>query len=110
MPVPRSEIQLWPFGHDSARVDYAQAAIIVKLALVDVAGGGDARHLIERPCIPPQRRIFVDVAKVALEQRIIDRVETQQRGKQAPVGLGDCLAHEIPALGQPHLEPVERRE
>jgi len=37
-PVPRSEIQLWPFGHDSARVDHAQAAVIVQLALVDAIG------------------------------------------------------------------------
>jgi hypothetical protein len=24
--LPRGEIQLWPFGHDAARVDHAQAA------------------------------------------------------------------------------------
>src|SRR5208282_6900869 len=88
-PAWCAEVQLWTFRHDPARIDHAQTRVIVQLALVDVASGGDVRQLIERPCVGPKCGVLIDVTQVALEQTVVDRIKSEQRRKQAPVSLGN---------------------
>src|SRR4051812_16230552 len=47
---------------------------------------------------------------VAAEVRVVDGVEAQQRGEQAPVGLGDGVARQVAPGGQVLLQARERGE
>ena len=42
--------------------------------------------------------------------RVVDGIEAHEGGEEAPVGLGDVVAVQVAAAGEPRLEPVERPE
>ena len=55
-------------------------------------------------------RIIGDALPVATKQRKIGHVKAHQRGKEAPVGLGDPAAEQIPLTAKTAFEVVKRCE
>ena len=55
-------------------------------------------------------RVVGDAPQVALEVPDVHGIEPHERGEQAPVGLGDAVAHEVAPGGQARVEPLERGE
>src|SRR5271166_5470724 len=78
--------------HDAGRIDLPVAGIIMPLDVGHVHGLGDAGHLIELAQVVRQIWIVDDPPQVALEVADIDGIETDQRGEQAPVPLGQAIA------------------
>ena len=85
----RLEVERGAERHDAGRIDVQHAHVIVPLDVVDVHRPGHARRLVELAQVVREVRIVGDAAQVALEEPNIDRIEAQQRGKQAPIGLGE---------------------
>src|SRR3546814_15882852 len=65
------------------------------LDVVEVDRRGHAGLLVEVAQVVPQARVVGQAPDVALEMPVIDGIEAQQRGEQAPVGLGLALAHQV---------------
>src|SRR5213594_1552500 len=95
-----------PRGHDTGRVD-VPLAVVARFDFMEVEGVLDSRPLIELAQVVGEIRIVLDAADVALEMAIVDEIETQQRRKGAPVGLGDALADEVAALVETLLQGVQ---
>jgi hypothetical protein len=93
--VRRGEIQFGADRHDAGRVHLAVTRIIVGLDVIQVHRLGDARHLIQLAHIVRQVGIVFDAADVAFEVAVINGIEADERGEQAPVGFGQCRADEI---------------
>src|SRR5215213_11349703 len=87
-------------GHDSGRVDVALHDVVVPLDLLEVDGLAEARRLEEVARVAPQRGQRGQRAAVALEVRVVDGVEADQRREQPYVGLRERGAHQVAALGQ----------
>ena len=91
----RRIIDLRPDRHDARRVDRRVAAVIVRLDVVQVDRLGHARHLVEVAQVVRQVRIVGDPPQIALEMPDIDRIETDERREQPPVGLGDAVPDKV---------------
>ena len=55
----------------------------------------DAGQLESSRSKAPEIRIVDEASEVALEVAVIDRIEADERGEQAPVGLGDAVAEQV---------------
>ena len=97
-------------GDDPPRIEPGVRHVVVALDLVDVDGLGDAGHLVELAREAEQVRVVGDQAQVALEVRVVDGIEADQRGEEAPVGLGDPVAVQVAELSETCLEAIERAE
>src|SRR3984957_20158094 len=86
------ELQFGADRHDAARVQLRMALVIMVLDMLEVDGLGYARLGVEFAQIARQIPVIGDAADVAFEMADKDRIETDQRGDQPPVGLGDALA------------------
>ena len=80
------------------------------LDLREVRRVAEAGGLEQVAGVAPQRAELGQLLPVALEVAVVDGVEAGQRREQPDVGLGDRVAHEVAAVGQPLLEPVQRGE
>ncbi|STX14334.1 Uncharacterised protein [Kytococcus sedentarius] len=98
-----------PRGHDAGGVHLAVHLVVVLLDLLEVRGVAEARGLEEVPQVGREHRHRPQRGAVALEVPLVHRVEAHQRGEQPDVGLGDVLAHQVAAVGQVLLQPVQRR-
>src|SRR4051794_34884696 len=78
--------------HDPGRVDEAQAFVIVALDMVEADRLLNPRPGAQGVAIAAEVGIVGDAADVAFEQADIDRIESQQRYEQPPVGLGRRVA------------------
>ena len=65
-PLWAAKVELWTLGNDAARVHHAQTSKVMKFALVNVASGSDAGHLIEPSGVGPRGGLLVDMTQVAL--------------------------------------------
>ena len=55
----------------------------------------DAWPLVQLAGIGPEVRVVDHALAVALEMQVIDRVETEERRDEAPVGFGDAVTHQV---------------
>ena len=80
------------------------------LDLHEVGGVTEARCLEQIPRVRPQHWHLGELRPVAFEMAVVHGVESQQRGEQPYVGLGDRVADQVAprcqAIGQP-VQPVE---
>jgi hypothetical protein len=60
----------------------------VPLDVIHVDGVGNAGRLIKLAQIIRQVRVVDDAAQIAFEVAVIDRVKTDQRREQPPIGFG----------------------
>ena len=104
------EVQLRAHGHDAGRVDGRMATVVVMLDVRHVDGIRDSRHLVELAKVAREVRIIGDSAQIALEVADVHRIEANERGEEAPVGLRGAVPDEVALLGEPVLERVERGE
>ena len=86
------------------------AHVVVALDVLHVHGLGDARHLIELAGVAPEIGIVGEVAPVALEVVVVDRIEAHQGGEGPPVGLGDAPAGQVALPAETRLQLVEGGE
>ena len=77
-----------PYRHDPGRVHRVVAGIIMPLGVVEIAGVGNPRPLVKITHVSRQVGVVGDAPDIALEMTMIDEVEAQQGGQQAPVRLG----------------------
>src|SRR5262249_54583980 len=73
-------------------------------------GLGDAGHLVEVAHVVCEIGVVGDPFLVASKQRKIGDVEAHQRGKQTPIGLGNCPAEQVALARQSRFELVEGGE
>src|SRR5262249_30316847 len=110
----RIEINRRADGEDACWVDGLMAHIVVALDMGEIHRSQHAGPLLEVAGVGAQRRVVDDPPDVALEVANVDRVETNQRGEEAPVGLGGprvhLWAHQEAAGAQALLQPVQRLE
>ena len=83
--------------------------VVVLLDLVEVGVVAERRGLEQVARVAPEVRQLGQLLPVALEVAVVDGVEPRQRGEQPDVGLGDRVAHQEATVGEPLLEPVQRR-
>jgi hypothetical protein len=69
--------------------------MIVPHDVVHVYRPGDVLPLIQFAGVAPEVGKIHHPVAVALEMQVIDAVEAQQRHEQAPIGLGDPVAHQV---------------
>lgn len=74
------------------------AVVVVLLYVLKVHRIGNPRPLVQLAQVTKQARIVFQAFKIALEMAVINRVEANQGGKQAPIGQGHLLAQQIAAL------------
>ena len=86
-------------------VQVGMAAIVVVGDVVLPDGGGDARHLVKLARPGPEVRIVAQPLAVALEMRVIDRVEAHGAGEHPPVGLGQPVPGQVAVAGQHVVGP-----
>ena len=86
------------------------AGVVVRLDLIHVAGRGHARCLVEVPQVIEEIGKIRDPVAVALEVVVVDRIESQERDEQPPVGFGDLVAGQVALAAQPLFQPVQRLE
>src|SRR6266850_4282374 len=104
------KVAVWPEGHNPGSIQHPVTRVVVTFDVREVDRGTDLRQLIQRPCVVPEGRIFDQRTPIAFEVPVIDRIEANQRRKQADVSLGELIANEIAMRGQPLLEPVQGSE
>jgi hypothetical protein len=97
------------FRHDRARVE-ARVGPVVDHVVARLHRRRDSGHAVELAQVARQVGKVGDALAVAAEKREIRDIETHQRRKQAPVGLGRPGADEIRLLGEDQLQLVERLE
>ena len=81
-------IDIRPQRHDPGGIDAAVRVVVVRFDVGKVDRPGDARPLIQIADIARQVCKILQTLAVALEVPVVHRVKTDQRGEQAPVGLG----------------------
>ncbi len=86
------------------------ALIIMSFDVVGMERRGDRAGLIEVADIAEKIGIVGYPPDIAFEMTDIDKVETQQRRQQPDVGLGEAIAAQVAAVGQPLLKKIERLE
>ena len=91
-PVWCVETDFRSYWDDAVRVNGRMAEVVVVLDVVEIDSSGNPGPLVDLTGVGPQVGIVDQPSQVALEVGHIDRVETHQRGEQAPVGLGDLVA------------------
>ena len=84
--------------------------VVVPFDVIEIHRPGDAWLLVEIEQIALQVGIIDNAAHGAFEMAVIDRIETNQRAKEPPVGLHDAVAEEVALLGEARLEFVQRGE
>ncbi len=84
--------------------------VVVPLGLLEVDRVAEPRRLEQVPRVRPQHRHLGELVPVALEVAVVDGVEPGQRGPQPDVGLGDRIADQVAAGGQPLGQPVQPGE
>src|SRR5215210_2519001 len=99
------EVEDRTLRHYASRVDALVAPVVVLLDVVHVDRLCDAWSLVEVLQIAPQVRVVHDTPQIALEVAVIDGVEANERGKEAPVGLRYAVATQE-APGGENLFPV----
>ena len=85
-------------------------AVVVPLDVIHVDGLGDAGVLVQLAQVARELRVVDDAAQVALEVADVHGVEAHERREQAPVRLGDRVAHQVAARREARVELVERVE
>ena len=106
----REQVQRRTLGHDAGRVDGLVTGVVVVLDVGEVHGGCHARPLVQLTQPAMQARIVEDALLVALEVTVVDRVEADQGGEQAPVCLGQVLAGQVALPAQALFKPVQLAE
>jgi hypothetical protein len=102
--------QVRPGRDDLRRVQPGVHLVVVLLGLAEVDRVAEPGGLEQVPGVGPQHRHLGELVPVALEVAVVDRVEPDQRGPQPHVRLGDRVAHQVPAGGQPLGQPVQPGE
>src|SRR5580692_11406157 len=111
IPVVRLvEIHQRPDRDDPGRIDVVVREVIVTLDVIEVHGLGDAANLIEVAQITVKIRIIHDPAKITLKVTVVDRIETDERYEESPIGFDWTLSKEIAAIRQALLHGVDRRK
>src|SRR5690349_8953330 len=93
----RVESDLRTDGNDTRRIDLRMAHIIVPLDVIEIYRLFDPRPLIKLAQIVRKIWIVGDPAQIAFEVTDINRIETNERREQPPVGFSDAIASEIAA-------------
>ena len=93
------EVNIRPLGYDTRGVDVAMAGKVVILDMVHVDGACHAGYLIELAGVRPKMGVVHQALFVGFEVAIIHGIESDQRGKQAPVCFGDLAANEVALFG-----------
>ena len=93
--VRRKEIQLGVGWNDPVRINAVVAVVIVAHDMGHVYRFGDPRHLEQLSGIGPKVRVIDDPFAVTFEMQMIDGVEPDEGGKQAPVSLGQAVTHQV---------------
>ena len=91
------------FGPVEDRIDrydpvWIYAFLTVVVVAHDVVEMHRLRHagsLVQFPGVGPEMRIVDQAVSIALEVRVVNRIEAKQRRSQPPVGFGDAGAHQI---------------
>lgn len=72
---------------DTGRIDIVVRDVVVPLNMVEIHGIGDTVGLVEILEIPEEIWVIDDSSDVALKMSVVDRIELNQRDKEAPVGF-----------------------
>ena len=83
------------------------AKVVVPHDMIHVHRLGDTRPLIELARVGPKIWVVDDPVAITLEVLVVDHVEPNKRGPQAPVGFGNCVAHQITGLRQAVFNPIQ---
>ena len=84
--------------------------VIVRLDVVEIDVVAETRRLIEITQVAIKRGHLGNLVSVAFEMVVIDRVEANERGPQANVGLGNSVADQEALVRQSFFEPVKAGE
>jgi hypothetical protein len=79
------QIQLRANGHEARRINGGMADVIMVLDVMHIDRLSHAFMLIEIKRVSPQVGVVCQATDIALEVPHVNRVEPDQRGKQAPV-------------------------
>ena len=90
------KIDLRTHWDNAGRIDSFVAAIVVRLDVIHVDRLGDARLLVEVAEIGGKVGVVGDAIQVALEVAYVDGIKAHYRREQAPVGLRDGVARQVP--------------
>ena len=104
------EVERRPERDDTIRVNALVTAKIMAFDMVHVDGFGHRLGLIQVAQVTREVGKIADAIAVALEMRVVDCVESNERRKQALVGFGRTLAGQITPRRQCGLERIECRK
>src|SRR5690606_12323845 len=90
--------------HDPVRVDGRVAPEVVVADVVHVHRVGHAGHLVNVAQQAGEVGVVGDALAVALEVGGVHRIEPEQCGPQAQVGLGQGVADQVAVFAQPPLK------
>ena len=88
-------VDVWIDWDDAIGVNRIMAIVVVADDMIHIHRLGDALILVELAGIGPKIRIIYDALAVAFEMQVINAVKTQEGWKQAPIDLGEPVAHDI---------------
>ena len=81
-------------------------AVIMAFDVIEVNGRRNARRLIKLPHVIKQTWIIDEPPDAALEMNVVDRVKSNERGKETPIRFGNALTAEVSSLRQAFIERV----
>src|SRR5215472_7409744 len=104
----RGPVEQWAVRHDAGWVQARVGAVVVPLDLVEPGGVAEGGQRVQVARVRPQVRVVADPAQVALEVRVVDRIEPRERHPQPHVRLGELVADQEALSGKPLLEIIQR--
>src|SRR5258707_10234759 len=107
MVVVGGEIDRGTLRDDPCRIDRRVTGVVVPLDLIEVDGIGDARDLVQLAQIVPQIWIVDDAPQIALEVTVVNRVEADEGGEQAPISFGHARSSQVASMRKALFEIVE---
>ena len=83
----RIQILLGSNRHNPGRIDVIVGVVVVPFDVVEVDGLSNPRLLIKISQIAVQVRVIDDSTEVAFEMSVVNRVKSNKRYEQAPIGF-----------------------
>jgi len=106
----RQKIDIWTLRNDSGGVDGSVAGEIMILDVIHVDRFRYTWNLVQITRVSPQVGVLGQTFFIGLEVVVVNRIKTDQSGKQTPVGFSDPISEQITPFRQPVFQLTKGTE
>jgi hypothetical protein len=106
----RQKIDIRTLRNDSGGVDGSVAGEIMILDVIHVDRFRYTWNLVQITRVSPQAGVLGQTFFIGLEVVVVNRIKTDQSGKQTPVGFGYPISEQITPFRQPVFQLIKGTE